>query len=40
MQNYISIREHQTRANAALAAVQAAVHEQAALLLRYDVPTY
>jgi len=36
MQNYISIREHQTRPNPALAAV----HDQAALLLRYDVPTY
>jgi hypothetical protein len=30
MQNYVSIREHQTRPNPALAAV----HDQAALLLR------
>ena len=36
MQNYISIHEHQTRPNPALAAV----HGQAALLLRYEVPTY
>jgi hypothetical protein len=36
MQDYVSIREHQTRPNPALAAV----HGQAALLLRYDVPTY
>jgi hypothetical protein len=36
MQNYVSIREHQTRPNPALAAV----HGQAALLLRYDAPTY
>jgi hypothetical protein len=36
MQNYVSIHEHQTRSNTALAAV----HGQAALLLRYDVPTY
>jgi hypothetical protein len=36
MQNYVSIYEHQTRPNPALAAV----HGQAALLLRYDVPTY
>jgi hypothetical protein len=36
MQNYISIYEHQVRPNPALAAD----HGQAALLLRYDVPTY
>jgi hypothetical protein len=36
MQNYVSIHEHHTRPNPALAAV----HGQAALLLRYDVPTY
>jgi len=36
MQNYVSIHEHQARPNPALAAV----HGQAALLLRYDVPTY
>jgi len=36
IQNYVSIREHQTRPNPALAAV----YDQAALLLRYDVPTY
>ena len=36
MQNYVSIHEHQTRPNPALAAV----HGQAALLLHYDVPTY
>src|ERR1700730_5799244 len=36
MQNYVSIHEHQTRPNPALAAV----HGQAALLLRFDVPTY
>ena len=36
MQNYVSIHEHQTRPNPALAAV----HGQAALLLRYDVPIY
>ncbi|MGA8660144.1 MAG: hypothetical protein WB586_28830 [Chthoniobacterales bacterium] len=36
MQNYVSIHEHQTRPNPALAAV----HGQAALLLRYDVPAY
>jgi len=36
MQNYVSIHEHQTRPNPALAVV----HGQAALLLRYDVPTY
>ena len=36
MQNYVSVHEHQTRPNPALAAV----HGQAALLLRYDVPTY
>jgi hypothetical protein len=36
MQNYVSIHENQTRPNPALAAVQG----QAALLLRYDVPTY
>jgi len=35
MQNYVSICEHQTRPNPALAAV----HGQAALLLRYNVPT-
>jgi hypothetical protein len=35
-QNYASIYEHQTRPNPALSAV----HGQAALLLRYDVPTY
>ena len=34
MQNYVSICEHQTRTNPALAAV----HGQAALLLRYKVP--
>jgi hypothetical protein len=34
MQNYVSIHEHQTKPNPALAAV----HGQAALLLRYDVP--
>ena len=36
MQNYVSIYEHQTRPNPALAAV----HGQAALLLRYDMPIY
>ena len=36
MQNSVSIHEHQTRPNPALAAVQG----QVALLLRYDVPTY
>jgi hypothetical protein len=36
MQNHVSIYEHQTRPNPALAAV----HGQAAMLLRYDVPTY
>jgi hypothetical protein len=36
MQNNVSIYEHQTRPNPALAAV----HGQAALLLRYDVPIY
>ena len=36
MQNYVSIHEHQTKPNPALAAV----HGQAALLQRYDVPTY
>jgi hypothetical protein len=36
MQNYVSIHEHQTKPNPPLAAV----HGQAALLLRYDVPTY
>ena len=36
MQNYVSIHEHQTGPNPALAVV----HGQAALLLRYDVPTY
>jgi hypothetical protein len=36
MQNYVSIHEHQTRPNPALAVV----HGQAALLLRYDVPIY
>jgi len=36
MQNYVSIREYQTKPNPALAAV----HDQAALLLRSDVPTY
>ncbi|MGA8658869.1 MAG: hypothetical protein WB586_22275 [Chthoniobacterales bacterium] len=36
MQNYVSIHEHQTRPNPALIAVQG----QAALLLRYDMPTY
>jgi len=36
MQNYVSIREHQTRPNPALAAV----HDQAALILRYDVPIH
>jgi hypothetical protein len=36
MQNYVSIHEHQTRPNPALAAV----HGQAALLLRYEVPSY
>ena len=35
MQNYVSVHEQQTRPNPALAAV----HGQAALLLRYDVPT-
>jgi hypothetical protein len=35
-QNCVSIYEHQTKPNPALAAV----HGQAALLLRYDVPTY
>jgi hypothetical protein len=33
MQNYISIYEHQTKPNPALAAVQG----QAALLLRYEI---
>ena len=36
MQNYVSIYEHQTTPNPALAAV----HGQAALLLHYDGPTY
>jgi hypothetical protein len=36
MQNYVDINEHQTKPNPALAAVQG----QAALLLRYEVPTY
>ena len=36
MQNYVNIYEHQTGPNPALAAV----HDQAALLLCYDVPTY
>jgi hypothetical protein len=36
MQNYVNIHEHRTRPNPALAAV----HGQAALLLRYDLPTY
>ncbi|MGA8658507.1 MAG: hypothetical protein WB586_20395 [Chthoniobacterales bacterium] len=36
MQNYVNIHEQQTRPNPALAAV----HGQAGLLLRYDVPTY
>jgi hypothetical protein len=36
MQNHVSIYEHQTRPNHALAVV----HGQAALLLRYAVPTY
>ena len=36
MQNYVSVQEHQTRPNPALGAV----HCQAALLLRYDMPTY
>ena|SRR6516164_4139179 len=36
MQNYVSICEHQTKPNPALAAV----HDRATLLLRYDVPTY
>jgi hypothetical protein len=36
MQNYVSIYEHQTKRNSGLAAV----HGQAALLLRYDMPTY
>jgi hypothetical protein len=36
MQNYVSIREHRTRPNPALAAV----HGQAALLLPHEVPTY
>jgi hypothetical protein len=36
MQNYVSIHEHQTKPNPALAAV----HGQAVLLLRYDVPIY
>jgi hypothetical protein len=36
MQNYMSIHEHPTKPNPALAAV----HGQAALLLRYDVPIY
>jgi hypothetical protein len=36
MQNYVSIYEHQTQPNPALVTV----HGQAALLLRYDVPTY
>jgi hypothetical protein len=35
-QNYVSIHEYQTKPNPALAAV----HGQAALLLRYDVSTY
>ena len=36
MQNYVSIHEHQTRPNPA----RAAVHGQAALLLRYEVSIY
>jgi len=36
MQNYVSINGYQTRPNPALEAV----HGQAALFLRYDVPTY
>jgi len=36
MQNYVSVYEHQTKPNPALAAV----HGQAAQLLRYEVPTY
>jgi len=36
MENYVSIYENRTLPNPALAAV----HGQAALLLRYDVPTY
>ena len=36
MQNDVSIHEHQTGPNPALAAV----HGQMALLLHYDVPTY
>jgi len=36
MQNYVDIHEHQTRPNPALTAV----HGQAALLIRYNVPTY
>ena len=36
MQNYVSIHEHQTKPNPALAAV----HGQTALLLRFDVPIY
>ena len=36
MQNYVSIREHRTRPNPALAEV----HGQAALLLPHEVPTY
>ena len=36
MQNYVTIHEHQTRPNPALAAA----HGQAALLLRYDMPIY
>lgn len=36
MQNYVSVHEHKTKPNPALAAVQG----QAAQLLRYEVPTY
>jgi hypothetical protein len=36
MQNYVSIHEHQTKPDPALAAVQG----QAPLLLRYDLPSY
>jgi hypothetical protein len=36
MQNYVSIHEHWIRSNPPLAAI----HGQAALLLRYNVPTY
>ena len=36
MKNYVSIHERQTKPNPALAAV----HGQAALLQRYDMPTY